>query len=292
MSTLDRPLAAALWMTGSIAAFSSLAIAGRAIGTALDSFEVMLYRSLIGIAVVTATAFLTGRQAEITARRLDLHILRNILHFIGQNLWLVALGLIPLAQLFALEFSYPIIVAVTAPLLLGERLAPRNIMAAAIGFAGVLLVARPFGGELSPGLLAGLFCAVGFAGSAIVTKRLTRQATITCILFWLAVIQTALGLVCAAWDGSVALPTMAVLPWVGVMGLAGLGGHFCLTKALSLAPASIVTPVDFLRLPLIAVLGMLFYNEPLDLAVLIGGALILGGNLMNIRARAPQPQAD
>jgi len=280
-----RTLAGALWMAGSVIGFSAIAVAGRELGGALDTFEIMLYRSLIGIVVVLGAAIATGRMAEITTRHFGWHILRNSVHFAGQNLWLYALALIPLAQLFALEFSYPIMVALSAPLFLGERLRPVRVLAAAAGFIGILIVARPFGaGGLSVGLVAALLCALGFAGSAIITKRLTRVVTITCILFWLAVMQSALGLFFAAIDGAVALPPPAALPWVAVMGLGGLGAHFCLTKALSLAPASVVTPIDFLRLPLIAVVGMALYGESLDLWVLAGGAVIFAANWANIAA--------
>ena len=274
---------AALWMTGSILGFSSLAVAGRQIGTALDPAEIMFYRSAIGIATILAFASLTGRRGEITARHLHLHLLRNLFHFAGQILWLTALLLIPLAQLFAVEFSYPIIVALTAPLFLGERLTPVRVASAAVGFAGILIVARPFGeAGLSAGLLAALGCAVGFAGSAIFTKQLTRRVSVTCILFWLAVMQCLFGAGLGLRDGALALPLAEDIPWVVVIGLGGLGAHLSLTRALSLAPASVVTPIDFLRLPLIGLVGMALYEEPLDLWVLVGGAVIFGANWINL----------
>jgi drug/metabolite transporter (DMT)-like permease len=279
-----RPLAAAFWMSGSIGGFSVVAVSGRALSQELDTFEVMLYRSLIGLVVVVAAAVLSGRLAEISTRHFGSHILRNCLHFAGQNLWLFALGLIPLAQLFALEFSYPIIVALAAPLILSERLTPTRLIAAAVGFAGILIVARPFGvGGLSLGIGAALLCALGFAGAALATKRLTRVVSITCILFWLVVMQSVLGLACAGSDGHIALPSVHIMPWVLAIGLAGLGAHYCLTKALSLAPATIVVPIDFLRLPLISVVGMALYNEPLDHWVFIGGSIIFAANWINLR---------
>ncbi|MGB7262265.1 MAG: DMT family transporter [Albidovulum sp.] len=286
-AAIHRPFAAAMWMLGSIAGFSALAVSGREIGATLDTFEMMLYRSLIGVVIVVAAAQLSGRWSEISTDRLGQHALRNLFHFAGQNLWLYALALIPMAQLFALEFSYPIMVALTAPFFLAEKLTRVKLMAAAIGFAGILIVARPFGaGGLSIGLLSALACAVGFAGSAIVTKRLTRHVSITGILFWLAVMQSAFGLICAGYDGQIALPYGSTIGWILLMGGAGLGAHFCLTKALTLAPASVVTPVDFLRLPLISIIGMSFYSEDLDMWVLVGGAVIFAANWINIRSEA------
>lgn len=280
-----RPLAACLWMAGSIGGFCLVAVAGRALKPHLDTFEIMLYRSIVGLVVVVLAATLTGSLSQITWRHFPLQLTRNLVHFIGQNLWLFALTLIPLAQLFALEFFYPLLVALSAPLLLGERLTPTRIAAALIGFLGILIVARPFGAAgLSIGLLAALACAFGFAGAAILTKKLTRLVTIPCILFWLTLLQAVMGFVCAASDGHVAWPALAAMPWVLLIGLAGLGAHFSLTKALSLAPASLVVPMDFLRLPLIALIGAAFYNEALDIWVLIGGATIFAANYMNIRA--------
>ncbi len=285
MQSQPRPLAAALWMSGSITGFCLLAVSGRQIGATLDTFEMMLYRSLIGLAIVATYTAGSGRFREISAKRLDLQLLRNLFHFTGQNLWLYALFLIPMAQLFALEFSSPIIVALVAPVFLSEAFTRTRFLAVIVGFAGILLVSRPFGtGGLSLGLVVALCCAFGFAGAAILTKRLTRIVSVLCILFWLTLTQTAFALICAGWDGMVALPTVTVLPWVMVMGVAGLVAHLCLTQALSLAPATIVMPIDFLRLPLIAVVGMLFYGEPLDRWVMIGGAIIFTANWINLRA--------
>lgn len=284
MSQTNRPLAAALWMGGSIAGFSLVAISGRALAHDLDTFEVMFYRSLVGVLVVISAASLSGRLPEISTRFFGTHIFRNCIHFAGQNLWLMALGMIPLAQLFALEFSSPIIVALAAPLVLSERLTPTRLAAVCIGFVGILIVARPFGaGGLSVGIVTALLSAVGFAGSALVTKRLTRVVSVTCILFWLVVMQSILGFVCAGFDGHIAIPTLHMLPWILAIGLSGLGAHLGLTKALSLAPATLVVPVDFLRLPIISVVGMAFYQEPLDVWVFAGGAIILFANWINLR---------
>ncbi|MFZ1726309.1 MAG: DMT family transporter [Albidovulum sp.] len=283
MPPAHRPLAAALWMFGAIFGFSAMAVAGRQLGHQLDTFEIMLYRSAIGLLIVLAFSSLMGTRSQISRQKLGLHFLRNIAHFAGQNLWLFALGLIPLAQLFAIEFSYPIMVALAAPFFLGERMTPTRLLVAAVGFAGVLMVARPFSsGGLSLGLVTALLAALSFAATAIFTKKLTQFATITCILFWLTAIQLVLGLICAGFDGNITPVTLATLPWVGVIGISGLGAHYCLTTALSLAPASIVTPIDFLRLPIIGIVGMLLYGEAMDAWVIAGGAIIFSANWINI----------
>ena len=275
MSDGSRPLVAAAWMTGAIVSFSSMAVAGRTLSGELDTFEMMMYRSFIGLAVVLAVGLSMGKMREV-------HFLRNLAHFTGQNLWFYALSLITLAQVFALEFTSPIWVVVFAVLFLGERLTPMRLLAVALGFAGALAVARPGAGGDPVGLALAAASAVGFAGSIVCTKMLTRTETIFGILFWLTAMQAVMGIVATGWDGDIAWPSAAAWPWVALIGCAGLLAHTCLTNALAVAPATVVTPMDFLRLPVIAMVGMLAYGEPLDVWVFLGAALIFGGNYLNI----------
>lgn len=284
----NDPFRAALWMTGSITAFTAMAIAGRAVGHVHDSFEVMTVRSLVGFLILLAVGGATGRLATLSTRRLGGHFLRNIVHFTGQNLWFWALTMIPLAQLFALEFTSPIWVIVLAPLFLGERLRRANVLAAALGFAGILIAAHPDLSDLNPGVLAAAGSAIFFAMTTILTKAMTRGDTVFSILFWLTLMQFCFGLIGAGYDGAVTLPTAQTLPWLGLIGACGVLAHLSLTMALSLAPASTVVPMDFVRLPLIAVIGAVAYGEPLDPLVLLGGGVIFLAIWINIRAQFGQ----
>jgi len=275
-------LRAALWMLGAVVSFSAMAVAGRVVSFELDTFEIMMYRSLVGFVLVVATARATGRWRSITTRSPGLHLVRNISHFTGQNLWFYAIATIPLAQVFALEFTSPLWVLVLSPLLLGERMTRVRALAALIGFSGILMVTRPSAEMINAGTLAAAAAAIGFAGSILATKRLTRTESLSCILFWMTGTQIVFGLICAGIDGDIALPSPASLPWLIVIGCAGLMAHVCLTTALSIAPATVITPVDFLRLPLIAVIGLLVYGERIDAWVLLGAAVIFGANYLNL----------
>lgn len=275
---------AALWMIGAIASFTAMAIAGRAVSFELDTFEIMMYRSFVGVVIVLVVSGVAGTWGQITRRNLGLHLVRNLSHFAGQNLWFYSITVIPLAQVFALEFTSPLWVIVLSPLVLGERLTPVRALAAVIGFIGILIVARPTPETLQFGQVTAALAAIGFAGSAIFTRKLTRTETITCILFYLTVMQAVFGLICAGYDGDIALPSAASLPWLALIGCAGLVAHFCLTTALGLAPATVVMPIDFTRLPLIALVGMALYGEALDLWIIVGALVIFGGNYLNIWA--------
>ncbi len=275
-------LRAAVWMLGAVASFSAMAIAGRAVSFELDTFEIMMYRSFVGFAVVASVAMVVGTTGQITRRSPGVHVVRNVFHFAGQNLWFYAITLIPLAQVFALEFTSPLWVLVLSPLLLGERLTRIRVLAAMAGFIGILIVTRPTADTINIGTLSAAAAAIGFAGSIIFTKRLTRTETLTCILFWMTLIQSVFGLVCAGFDGDIAFPSAPSVPWLVLIACAGLTAHFCLTTALSIAPATVVTPVDFLRLPLIAVIGLLVYAEPIDVFVVLGAVIIFGANYANL----------
>lgn len=284
MTTPHRPLAAALWMSGAIFSFTAMAVAGRAVASVHDTFEIMMWRSVVGFVLVLAVAGTLHRLHEVRRDRMAQHVVRNLFHFSGQNLWFWALTMIPLAQVFALEFTSPIWVILLSPLVLGERLTRARLMAAGLGFVGILIVARPDFAALDPGVIAAAASAMCFAATTLMTKKLTRGESIVSILFWLTLMQGLLGLVTAGWDGVIHLPTVQTLPWLALIGFCGLLAHLCLTTALSLAPASYVVPIDFVRLPVIVVVGMLLYQEPLDPLVILGAVVIFAGNWINIRS--------
>lgn len=279
---MSPTLQAAAWMTGAIVSFSAMAIAGRALSSDLSSFEMMMYRSFIGLAIILIVGAVFGKFGEIRSDRLRLHGLRNLCHFTGQNLWFNALPLITLAQVFALEFTSPIWVVVFAMTFAGEALTRYRLFAVTLGFVGAMMVARPGIGGDPFGLALAATSAIFFAGSIVSTRMLTRTETTFGILFWLTVMQAVMGLVTTGWDGQITWPSLANWPWVVVIGCAGLLAHTCLTNALSVAPSIVVTPMDFLRLPAITIIGAAFYAEPLNPWVLLGAGLIFVGNYANV----------
>ena len=127
-------------MMGAMVSFSVMAVAGRELAPGLNTFQIMFFRSLIGLFIVLAVAAFVGTMNQIKTNRLGLHLLRNVAHFSGQNLWFLAVAYIPFSQLFALEFSTPIWVAMLAPIFLGETLTRRRLLTVALGFVGVLIV--------------------------------------------------------------------------------------------------------------------------------------------------------
>jgi drug/metabolite transporter (DMT)-like permease len=188
-----------------------------------------------------------------------------------------------LAQVFAIEFSAPLWALLMSAIILNERLTKNRVIAGIAGFVGILVITRPGVNAIGWAQLTPALAAIGFAASAVTTRLLTRTERITSIMFWLTGMQFVFGLICAGIDLDIALPTVANLPLVTVIAICGVTAHFCLTTALSLAPASIVMPIDFLRLPLIAAIGALMYSEVLDVYVALGALIIITANYANIR---------
>ncbi|MEL6233915.1 MAG: DMT family transporter [Pseudomonadota bacterium] len=281
-------LRAGLWMLGAIVSFSAMAVAGREVAPDLNTFELMFYRSVIGFALVLGLVAASPRGwGQLATKQPRQHVWRNAVHFAGQNAWFYGVAVIPLSQLVALEFTNPLWVALLAPLLLGERMTLMRAIAAALGFAGVLIVARPGIAPLEWGHAAGLAAAFFFALNTIFTRRIMGHDTVICVMFWMTASQAVMGLIFAL-PGGIPWPDAGLMIWVAVAGVCGLTAHYALTSALSHAPATIVAPMEFGRLPLIALLGYLLYAEPLELAVALGAVLIVAGNLLNLRSERDQ----
>ena len=194
-------IGAALWMIGAVVSFSTMAVAGRAVFEELDVYQLMFYRSALGLPLILVfAAFGKGGLRQFRTRRIGLHIARNLSHLVGQFGWFFALAVIPLAQLFALEFTTPLWVTALAPLLLGESLTRMRLAAMALGFMGVLVVLRPGLADVSLGSIIMLIGAVGFAGSLMATKRMTVTEKPLTIIFYMTLIQTPVGLLLAIND--------------------------------------------------------------------------------------------
>ncbi len=275
-----------LWMTGALFAFSAMAVAIRVLATSLSVFEILAVRSGTGLVVMLALlAARPSLRPTVRSYRPLLHLFRNTIHLCSQYLWAWSILLLPLATVFALEFTSPAWTLLLAVPVLGERLTASRIGAVVLGLAGVLIILRPGLAAFQPASLLVLAAAVGFAGTMITTKLLTRTDSTFAIIFWMNVIQTPLALL-----GSDLLFLTKVsagqIPAFIAVGLAGLASHYCLANAFRAGDASVVVPLDFMRIPLIAVIGWLVYGERLDLFVFIGAGVIIAGVLWNLRGEA------
>jgi drug/metabolite transporter (DMT)-like permease len=266
-------------MLGAVLCFSVMAISVRELLARMQPFEVLFWRVAAALALMLLVLPRTGL-APLRTRRIGLHVTRNGFHFFAQLAWIYAIGALPFATVFAIEFVFPVWVALLAMLFLGERMNRGRVVMLVLGLAGVLVILRPGFAFIHPAALVMLAGSLGFAVNAVTTKKLSSSDSILAIIFWMLVMQTPPALI-AALPHWVA-PQLADVPWICALGLCNVGAHIFLTRALRLADASLVVPIDFLRLPLIAVIGALFYREPLELAVFIGAAMIFAGSYYSL----------
>lgn len=257
-----------------------IAIAGREATRELSVFQVMLMRSLLGLLMLAPLLRAAGGLAAMRTRRLRLHAARNAVHYAAQYGWFAALAMIPLAQLVAIEFTMPLWSALLAAAVLGERLDRFKLAAVALGLAGVAVIVRP-GATVSAGQLIALAAAVGFAVSVVMVKSLTRSESATAVAFWMLVVQSSIGLApaLAVWRW----PSAPVWGWVVVVAFCGTYSHYCFARAMQHADATVVVPMDFLRVPLTALAGWAIYAERVDWLTVAGIGLILAGNALNLK---------
>lgn len=281
MMRFSAPVRAAFWMSGALLSFMAMAVSGRELSVELETYHILFFRSVIGVFLIGALIAYKGTHL-LKTQHLMRHGLRNIAHYAGQYGWFYGLAYLSLAEVIAIEFTTPVWTALFAFFLLGERLTAARIIALTLGLAGLFMILRPSAGGMNPAALAVLAGAVGYAFSYIQTKSLSATDAPLTILFYMTVMQLPFGLVPSLLDWRV--PSSELFPWVALVGVTAMSAHYCMTRAFKLADATVVVPMDFLRLPLIMIVGFIVYQESVDIWVLAGAVVMFSGNLINVRA--------
>jgi len=272
-------------MAGWLALMLIVVVAGRETTRELNVFQIMELRSIFGFLMLYPLIRLSGGFAAMQTSRPLQHIGRNLIHYAAQLGWFFALTLIPLGQVVSIEFTMPIWTAILAASFLSERMTVWKILAIVLGLVGVIVIVRPATGDINPGQLIALGAAVGFGISVAMMKSLTRTDTTLTIIFWMLVIQSAAGFFPSLYVWR--WPTAYAWGWIVVIAFCGTFSHYCMARAMLHADATVVLPMDFLRVPLTATAGWLIYSERLDLFTVLGAILILTGNLLNLKAADP-----
>ncbi|MBL4782542.1 MAG: DMT family transporter [Porticoccaceae bacterium] len=273
-------------MLVALASFSLMAVAAKELSVSLGTAQILFFRSVIGLLLILVFVSVRGWGfGRFKTRCFKRHLFRNLAHFVGQYGWIYGLGFIPLAEVFALEFTVPIWTALAATLLLNERMSKSRVIAIALGLVGVLIILRPTMLIIHPAALAVLVSAVAFGLSHTLTRSLVQQDAPLAIIFYMCLIQLpiALGLSLGNWQ----MPTGNLWLWLLLIGTTAMSAHYSVSKALSYADAMVVIPMDFLRLPLIMLVGFFFYNESIDGFLLLGAALMLLGNYWSLKRERP-----
>lgn len=281
MTTIKTPIIqASLWMLVALLSFSLMAIAGKELTKTMGTAEILFFRSLIGLFILSIIISIFGI-STVKSTGIKKHIARNVFHFVGQYGWFYGIAFIPLADVFALEFTVPIWTAIAATIFLNEKLSKIRMISIALGILGVLIILKPTAGIIHPAAIVVLIGAMSYGLAHTITRSIVIHDSPLSVLFYMCLIQLPVGLLLALsdWD----MPVGVTWLWLLVVGITALSAHYSMSKALSHADAMVVVPMDFLRLPLIMLIGLYFYNESIEGLLLLGASIMLLGNYLNIK---------
>lgn len=237
----------------------------------LHPFEMIFFRSLFGLSFVIPWLWRGGVRQFATGYPL-IHIFRAVGKLAALAAFFYAVSLMALADVTAIMFSAPLFGALGAWLFLGERMRWLRFSATIAGFMGVLIVIRPDGSTLGGGALFAVGAALGLAAIGLFVKYLSKKEKSRTIVFWnlLLIMPMALAVSIPVWTW----PSWSALGWLAVQGFLGFFSQLSFSKALQFGDASTLMPIDFLRLPIIAVIGYVVFAEVPGFWTWAGAAVI------------------
>jgi hypothetical protein len=280
---------ALMWMSGALFSFCFMAIAARELSSGMNTFEVLFARALIGLTLVSLIILRTKDTSYFKTQRIKFHFGRDLTHLMGQYGWFVGVSLLPLSQVFALEFTAPLWTSILAMVFLGEILNLRRFVAIVLGFSGVYLIVDPGEGIFNYNSLYVIAAALLFSIGNTFSKSLVKTDRPLTILFYMSLIQLPVSFFLAFQY--LIFPSFVQFGWLLVIGLTSMASHFCMSKAMQKTDLSIVVTLDFFRLPLITVVGVLIYAEPFRWVMVIGALMVFGANLINLFQAKSDPNA-
>ena len=251
-------------------------------------FQVAFLRMLFGLVFVAPVLLCTGLSPLRTGRH-GLLVLRGLATAALTAGWVFSLKLLPIDKATALNFTVPIWATLGAALFLGERVAPRRWAAVGIGVLGSLIILRPGFAAYEPASTVPLLVAAVMGSVMLMVRALSRTESPTTIMLYMYLYATPFLLPTALWVWQT--PSTAFLIGALVMAATGTVGMTLYTIAFSRADASVVAPLDFLRLPYGAIVGLIWFGELMDLWSWIGaGVILIAGASITHREAAARGQ--
>ena len=267
---------AVMFMIGSTVLFGTMAVCIRLASSQLHPFEIAFFRNLFGFVFTFPLLFRHG-WGILRTDKLSLYFLRCCIGIVSMLCGFWAIVNLPLAQAVALSYSTPIFVTIGAVFVLGEVVRARRWTAVIIGFIGVLVLMHPGKGAFNFASLVAVMAAVMSASVAISIKFLSRTEKADAIVIYTTMIWVPLSLVPALFYWT--QPTGITWLWIVLSGFLGTTAHMCWTRALTLADASLLTPISFLQVLIVGVFGYFLFDEAVDRLTVLGAAIIFASNL-------------
>ena len=269
---IGNPVKGIFWMVMTGICFVAVTALVKTLGGRIPAAESAFLRYLIGL-VFLIPVWRDLMAIKLTPRQKKLFGLRGIVHSLGVILWFYAMTRIPIAEVTAMNYLNPVYVSILAVFLLGEKMALRRVIAVIAALVGSLIILRPGFRELDPGHIAMLGTALLFAGSYLIAKIVSGELPASMVVALLSITVT-IGLApfaLAVW----VTPSLADLGVLAAIACFATAGHYTMTLAFAAAPVTVTQPVTFLQLVWSVLLGALFFSEPADPWVILGGGIIM-----------------
>jgi drug/metabolite transporter (DMT)-like permease len=275
-------------MCAAATAFALMITLVRQLTDGLHPLQVVFFRTAFGLVAMLPWLLRQG-VGVLRTGKLRPHLLRALIGIFAMVGWFTTLSLMPLAEATALSFTAPIFTSVLALLILGEVMRLRRWTATVLGFLGALIIVRPGFAAIQPAALLAIATAAIWAGSTILVKIMARTESAGAITTYMVLLTTPMTLLAAlfVWQA----PTLEQLGWAALLGAAGSGGHFCMSRALATADATVVAPFDYLRLPIVALIAFVAFGEVPGVWVWLGGGVIAASSIYIARREARLPSA-
>ncbi len=262
----------AFWMLVSAFCYVASATILRSLGDTYSPCELTFMRSLSATAIIWPMFLHQGTKMTLIPPRFGMHLAVAGFSYLGILFWFKAASIMPVADFFALQFTTPLFTIAMAIFFLRERADLASWIATIVGFVGVLIVLRPGMMEISIGAIAALLSSVGYASVNTVIKSLSRTTSPTIIVFYgnLLLAPISLPMAMVEWK------TPLLEDWPAILAISILStiGYLTITKGITLAPARVIQPVNFMRMPLAAVAGWIFFTEFPDIWTWVGAVVI------------------
>jgi drug/metabolite transporter (DMT)-like permease len=279
------PLRAAGLMLAATVMFGFMTITIRLATRELHAFEVAFFRNFFGL-VFALPLLLKHGPSLLQTHKLPLYFARCVIGLMSMLCGFWAISQLPLAQAVSLSYSTPLFVTIGAVFALGETVRARRWTAVIVGFLGVMLIVRPGFVALTPGVLAALLGALLSACTAISIKFLSRTEKPDAIVLMTTLLWVPLSLPAALWVWQ--WPSAEAWLWVATTGALGTAGHMLWTRAFRLGDISALTPISFMQLPIVAVAGLLLFDENIDRWTIAGALVIFAANAYIAQREASQ----
>lgn len=267
------------WMLLAVFSFCTVAIGVKEISSNISAIQIIFFRSFIGL-ILLFTIFKKKFQ-ELTFKQIRRHLSRNVFHLLGQYGWVLGIVYLSLTEVTAIEFTMPIWIIIFAAFYLDEKMTKWKIASVLICFLGVLVIIRPGFEIFNINTIIVLFSAISYAIAHISTKKIVKTETPLDVIVIMCITQTPIALVLSLKNWN--YPNLSDLFWLIIISIAAISAHFSLAKAFKETNIGEVITIDYLRLPILSVIGIMIYKEDFDLLLLSGALLIIIGNYINIK---------